>query len=194
MLRTVNNLVQYIDGAQSSAFHFDEMFQTLMNELDWVKHPSSPRMEYYWNRFNEPYSYGKGEFARTFMPQPLHPVIEKIKRQAELAAKTEFDTCFMNLYRDGTDHLGWHSDNSPEMDDARPIAIVSLGAERQLWFREIPKEKGAEGEVTKLQLRHGSLCLMSPGMQDTHQHRVPKSDRECGPRISLTFRGYVQAK
>jgi hypothetical protein len=32
---------------------------------------------------------------------------------------------------------------------------------------------------------------MLPGMQDTHYHRIPKSDREVGPRISLTFRGYV---
>jgi hypothetical protein len=29
-------------------------------------------------------------------------------------------------------------------------------------------------------------------MQDQYFHRIPKSDRHnCGPRISLTYRGYV---
>ena len=32
---------------------------------------------------------------------------------------------------------------------------------------------------------------MGAGLQDTTQHRIPKSDRVCGKRISLTFRGYV---
>ncbi len=45
--------------------------------------------------------------------------------------------------------------------------------------------------ITKLKLGHGSLCLMQPGMQDTHQHRIPKAGFQCGERISLTFRGYV---
>ena len=42
-----------------------------------------------------------------------------------------------------------------------------------------------------LRLGHGSLCLMAPGMQDTWQHRIPKASFQCGERISLTFRGYV---
>lgn len=28
-------------------------------------------------------------------------------------------------------------------------------------------------------------------MQDSWYHRIPKSPTPCGPRISLTFRGYV---
>ena len=109
---------------------------------------------------------------------------------AELYAGYEFDVCFLNGYENGRDHLGWHADDSPEMDDARPIAIVSLGAEREIWFRDIRSyETGINPE--KLLLGNGSLCLMQPGMQDTHQHRIPKSPRhDCGPRISFTFRGY----
>jgi alkylated DNA repair dioxygenase AlkB len=40
----------------------------------------------------------------------------------------------------------------------------------------------------KLLLPHGSLCIMPPGFQQTHQHRIPKADRDVGVRISLTFR------
>ena len=45
--------------------------------------------------------------------------------------------------------------------------------------------------IEKLLLGHGSAAIMAPGMQDTHEHRIPKSSRQCGVRISLTFRGYV---
>lgn len=76
------------------------------------------------------------------------------------------------------------------MDDSRPIAIVSLGAEREIWFQRADPERRL---ITpdKLRLGNGSLCLMAAGMQDTHQHRIPKAGRVVGPRISLTFRGTV---
>lgn len=87
------------------------------------------------------------------------------------------------------------------MDDGRPIGIISLGVERDILFRpkdldshvEEPVESvwGVNVEPTRLTLGHGSLCLMAPGMQDTWEHRIPKSSRICGERISLTFRGYV---
>lgn len=73
------------------------------------------------------------------------------------------------------------------MDDNRPIAIVTLGAEREIWFRE----RGNDDSRESLVLTHGSLCLMAAGMQDTHDHRIPKAGFECGSRISLTFRGYA---
>jgi alkylated DNA repair dioxygenase AlkB len=73
------------------------------------------------------------------------------------------------------------------MDDERPIAIVTLGAEREIWF--CPNTDRTD--ITKLVLGNGSLCVMAPGMQDTHWHRIPKAGFECGPRISITFRGYV---
>lgn len=46
--------------------------------------------------------------------------------------------------------------------------------------------------VESLLLQSGSLCLMAPGMQDTHEHRIPKVGAIVGERISLVFRGYVE--
>lgn len=34
----------------------------------------------------------------------------------------------------------------------------------------------------------GALFIMPGGYQDEHFHRIPKHDRECGGRISITFR------
>jgi alkylated DNA repair dioxygenase AlkB len=168
----------------------DAAFIRLWDELAWVRHPGVPRREYCVNVLERPYSYGLAAYARTYAPQPMHEALLGIWMRAEAQFNCAFETCFLNGYDDGKDHLGWHADDSPEMDDARPILIVTFGAEREIWFR---KNGAGPGERTPLRLGHGSLCEMKPGMQDTHQHRIPKGDREYGPRISLTFRGYVAA-
>jgi alkylated DNA repair dioxygenase AlkB len=176
-------------------------FYKLWNTLHWIQHDKVPRREYYINDNNVPYSYGTEPYARTYNPQPSTLEISHIRGLVEghLWALTNkhynMDVCFLNGYKDGQDQLGWHSDNSPEMDDERPIVTVSLGAEREIWFRKIPGTiRDVNDPVEKLKLGHGSMAVMLPGMQDTHQHRIPKHDRPCGPRISLTFRGYVKGE
>jgi alkylated DNA repair dioxygenase AlkB len=180
----------------------------LSEELAWQRRESTPRCEYYCNDFPKPYVYGRGKGRREYLPQPYHPFILHIREIAEAAAKCRFEVCFLNKYLDQSDQLNWHADDSPEMDDSRPIAIVSLGVEREIWFRQKlpPGVRGqTENHVTldygpnlemvpsieKLKLGHGSLCLMGAGMQDTWQHRIPKASFKSGVRVSLTFRGYV---
>lgn len=181
-----------IDYKASWLNDHQDVFARLKNELEWVRVGNTPRSEYYCNDVKVPYTYGKGAGVREYAVQPYHPDILAIKAKLEAETGVVFEACFLNNYNDGSDHLGWHADDSPEMDDARPIAIVSLGAEREIWFRKAPSEATATDEVTKVKLASGSLCLMEPGMQDTHHHRIPKSSvHNCGPRISLTFRGYV---
>lgn len=166
----------------------DDAYERLMAELDWV-HASetTPRKEYYVHAQGLPYTYGMGKFARTYDSQPDHPVIADIREALFKELGVRFDVVFLNRYDTQHDHLGWHADDSPEMSDDHPIVTVSLGAERDIWFRPISDLKA----VTKLRLEHGSACVMLAGVQDTHHHRIPKHDRPCGPRISLTFRVYT---
>jgi alkylated DNA repair dioxygenase AlkB len=164
-------------------------FEKLWTELEWERRGSTPRREYYCNDFAVPYTYGSGAGVREYKPNAWHPSILAIREKAEAITGAKLDVCFLNGYENARDHLGWHSDNSPEMDDDRPIVIVTLGAEREIWFCPM----GETSNVTKLLLESGSSCVMAPGMQDTHMHRIPKAGYECGPRISLTFRGYVAA-
>jgi alkylated DNA repair dioxygenase AlkB len=184
-MEKLNTPVEYIPGFVPDA---DKAFEMLRDELAWERRDTTPRMEYYSNDVEVPYVYGKGRGQRLYSPQPWHPVMLSIREA--LTAKTghKFEVCFLNYYPDQNHHLGWHADASPEMDDARPIAIVSLGVEREIWFREQANKDTKE--VVKL--GHGSLCLMTPGMQDTHYHRIPKASFICGGRISLTYRGYVE--
>lgn len=189
----------------------DTCFARLNTELEWERRGDAPRCEYYCNDFPKPYVYGKADFARTYYPRPYHEVVVAIRKKLEEYAGHKFEVCFLNKYLNQSDQLGWHADDSPEMDDARPIVTVSLGVEREIWFRSKPNPKlrGGNSDVViydqdpetmklvpsieKLKLGHGSMALMKPGMQDTHQHRIPKASFQCGERISLTFRGYVNA-
>lgn len=77
--------------------------------------------------------------------------------------------------------------DSPEQDLGHPIAVVTFGAERYIWVRN-KTDKGAVPDKDKYLLTRGSLFVMPGGYQDGHFHRIPKHDRPCGGRISLTFR------
>ncbi len=165
----------------------DTVFAALRDELEWERRPDAPRSEYYCNDFPFPYTYGRGAGRRTYEVRPWHRLIREIQSKLQDRFGYSLEVCFLNMYRDHRDQLGWHADDSPEMDDARAIVTVSLGSEREIWFR--PKDEKREPE--KVVLRHGSACIMSPGMQDSWLHRIPKASFECGVRISLTFRGYV---
>jgi alkylated DNA repair dioxygenase AlkB len=57
------------------------------------------------------------------------------------------------------------------------------------WQSEPPDCK--QPKEQRIKLKEGSLFLMPIGYQDTHQHRIPKHDRPCGWRISLTFRSFT---
>lgn len=203
----------------------DEALASLQNDLDWERRDTTPRCEYYCNDFNKPYVYGTGKGQREYLPKPYHQVITDIRNKIQEVSKTEFEVCFLNRYLNQSDQLGWHADDSPEMDDDRPIAIVSLGVEREIWFRPIigtqcgscsgavetedlvasdlygtahkmscyvhEKRRPLYGDIEKVKLEHGSLCLMQPHMQETWQHRIPKASFLCGERVSLTYRGYL---
>lgn len=163
-----------------------EDFIALTNELEWIRVDGTPRMEYYCNEFNVPYTYGRGAGIRTYGAMPWNKTLLRIKSEVESKLGIKFEAAFLNRYMNSKDHLGWHADDSPEVDENRPIAIISLGAEREIWFKPIE-----DVTVHKLSLASGSLCLMAPGMQKTHYHRIPKASYDAGPRISITLRGFV---
>lgn len=170
-------------------------YEVLLNQLQWQQRGDNgamvPRKEYYCHGKDLPYTYGKGPGARTYESMPTHPLIEEIRRALNSVnpGVWNFDVMFANLYEHQHHCLGWHADDSPEMDQNHPIVTVSLGAEREIWFKSRILNIDP---VQKIVLPHGSALFMMPGVQQTHYHRIPKHDRECGPRISLTFRHYIE--
>lgn len=171
-------------------------FHALWETMPWEQRDGAPRREAWFNPYGEPYTYGTGEYARTYEAHDLNGeayaawMIRRIMQRLNDLGDA-YDCCFVNGYEHGRQHLGWHADDSPEMDINHPIATVSLGAEREIWFRRKGDKTGEA--VEKLLLEAGSAAIMSGGMQRDWQHRIPKSSVvDCGPRISLTYRKLVR--
>ena len=106
-----------------------------------------------------------------------------IKVQLEEISQAEFNSCLLNLYHDGDDAMGWHSDDEKELDPKSPIASLSLGAQRKFAFRH-KKNK----ETISLFLENGSALIMHPPTQKHWQHALLKTKTASDVRINLTFR------
>jgi len=132
------------------------------------------------------YTYGKG-FERTYESVLMDSLVCSIMELINKEFLTSYNVCFLNHYADRHKHLGWHADDSPELDADHPIAVLSFGATRQIWV----KEKDYSGEIpdeNKYELTNGSLFIMPKGFQEKYVYKIPKHDRECDGRISLTYR------
>lgn len=115
---------------------------------------------------------------------PWVPELLEIRVRLRQQTGLRFNTVLANLYRDGSDTVGWHADDEPELGPEPTIASVSLGAERDFALQH--KEKADLKEV--IALPHGSLLLMKGRTQTCWKHCLPRRRRVREPRINLTFR------
>lgn len=111
------------------------------------------------------------------------PKLLDLKRRCEQASGSKFNSVLANLYRDGQDSNGWHSDNEPELGKKPVIASLSFGETR----RFLIKHRNTKQTHT-FELSSGSLLIMAGKTQQHWQHTVPKTKRKKTARINLTFR------
>ncbi len=158
--------------------------------LDWLTKRTA-RHEYFMSLdLPRSYSYGNRNLGEeTYEAKPFSPLVSRITLLLNMELEANFNVCFLNKYDNELQHLGWHADDFPGMDESEPIAVVSFGAEREIWVK--PQDyKGTIPKEWRFSLGDGSLFVMPPGFQSTHFHRIPKHDRPCDWRISLTFRSF----
>jgi alkylated DNA repair dioxygenase AlkB len=139
-----------------------------------------PRLTALYGDRDKPYSYSNIHMS----PNQWTPTLLKIKEDIESISKQNFSSVLLNLYRDGTDSNGWHSDDEKALGKNPFIASVSFGAKRMFHF----KHKQDSSLRFKIALEHGSLLLMGGTTQSFWKHQVPKTKRAIPPRINLTFR------
>ncbi|MBS3823995.1 MAG: alpha-ketoglutarate-dependent dioxygenase AlkB [Wenzhouxiangellaceae bacterium] len=121
---------------------------------------------------------------------PWQRDVAALRRALEAQTGENFNCVLLNLYRNGRDSMGWHSDDEPELGRDPVIASVSLGAERRFVLR-----RKSDGRCRfELAPAHGSLILMRGDMQAHWQHQVPKTARAVGPRVNLTFRRILHSR
>ena len=110
-----------------------------------------------------------------------------IKHRIEQSTAGTYNGVLLNLYRDGADGMGWHSDDEPELGPAPVIASVSFGQPRNFQM----KHKVDAALRQSILLGHGSLLLMQGETQKNWLHQVPKRTSRKSPmgvRVNLTFR------
>jgi alkylated DNA repair dioxygenase AlkB len=133
---------------------------------------------------NSDYSYAYSNTTKQALAWTRE--LSVLKRLVEEITGESFNSCLLNLYHNGNEGLGWHSDDEKSIGKYTPIASLSFGAERKFSF----KHKQTKQTVS-LVLGHGSLLVMKGATQTNWLHSLPKSNRITQARINLTFRMMV---
>ena len=110
----------------------------------------------------------------------------KLKTLIEEITKETYNSCLLNLYHNGDEGMGWHSDDEKSIVKDSAIASVSFGAERKF----VLKHKKTSETVSQY-LADGSLLLMKGETQSYWLHALAKTKKVKSPRINLTFRKMV---
>lgn len=176
---------------------FGLLLRSLLKEIVWEERHENGWRYAHFKRRNVPYYFSRtaiqarpqepfGVFREKIYVQTGEPPTLKLLWDRVMnCIVSDLEFCAVNFYENERSALEWHSDDSPSIDQRRPIAILSVGASRTLWFRPTADPRLEE----PVQLECGSLLIMSAGMQNRYQHCVRKEIRPIGPRLSITFRG-----
>jgi nicotinamidase-related amidase/alkylated DNA repair dioxygenase AlkB len=131
---------------------------------------------------------------------PWTPLVRRLREEAAALIGHPFNHCLLQLYRDGRDWIGAHSDKTLDIVPGSFIINVSVGALRTMTLRrkESVTTAAAEAEsaarpsraTQRIPLPHGSVLQMSleTNRDWLHEIRQQGAAGELGPRISLTFR------
>ena len=132
--------------------------------------------------------YGDSDYLYTYSNStkqalPWTKELSWLRQKVEELVGTKFNSCLLNLYHNGKEGMGWHSDDEKSLGKNNTIASFSLGAERKFLF----KHKQTK-QIVSLVLEHGSLLVMKEATQSNWLHSLPKSKNIIQSRINLTFR------
>jgi alkylated DNA repair dioxygenase AlkB len=179
---TVNYYGKILSCEEANQY-FGLLMQNILWEKDEViifgKHITTKRKVAWYG--DSVYSYTYSNITKQALAWTKE--LSKLKHIVEELAGTKFNSCLLNLYHNGSEGMGWHSDDEKPLGKSNTIASLSFGAERKFSF----KHKQTKQTVS-LVLEHGSLLIMKDATQNNWLHSLPKSKNITQPRINLTFR------
>lgn len=122
--------------------------------------------------------------ARFEPGKPLPAVLTGVRDRVESYLDAPFNAVSVQYYRSENDSVAWHSDHTEALVEMPVVALVSLGAMRQMQIRSKQRPRRAFA----LDLEPGSLFVMSGRSQEHWEHHIPKLRRPTTPRISIALR------
>jgi alkylated DNA repair dioxygenase AlkB len=186
-----DGLVNYY-GKILTSLESNNYFDNLLNTIEWKNDQSiiygklivTKRKVAWYGDTDFEYSYSN-TIKRAL---PWTKDLLDLKAIIEEKTNEKFNSCLLNLYHDGNEGMGWHSDAEKELKKNGAIGSLSFGAERKFIF----KHKETNESISVI-LENGSLLVMKDTTQSNWQHRLPPTKRIIRPRINLTFRT-IEAK
>ena len=180
-------------GAIISAVKAKNYREQLLTTIDWqndVIHmfgktiTTTRKVAWYGDK---PYKYSYSNTTKEALPWTKE--LMELKSKIEEITNESYNSCLLNLYHNGNEGMGWHTDAEKELKKNGTIASMSIGADRKFVFKhKISKEKVA------LILKNGSLLVMKNQTQDYWLHSLPTTKLVSKPRINLTFRTIIDKK
>ncbi|ABV38039.1 2OG-Fe(II) oxygenase [Shewanella sediminis HAW-EB3] len=175
----------YLNEAQQTALLEEASAYPLSSPIIKIygKQHAIPRAQVWFGNEGCDYLYS-GLFIEA-LPWPKYARLlqQKLKRDFGLNA----NGVLVNRYADGSDSIGWHSDDEPEIANGSDIASVTLGATRDFFIRH----KSSHHKIN-ISLESGDLLLMQWPMQKEWEHSLPKRMKVMEPRLNFTFRTLVK--
>lgn len=113
---------------------------------------------------------------------PFTSKLLELKKMTEECTGETYNSCLLNLYHNGSEGMGWHSDAEKDLKRNGSIASLSFGAERKFVF----KHKSSKETVSVL-LEHGSLLEMRGETQLHWLHRLPPTKKNIGAQNKSDF-------
>lgn len=172
--------------------HADEhyYFTQLLNQIPWTPDTAlifgkliTTRRKTAWYA-DLPFVYTYSKIPRQALPWTSE--LLELKKLIEQESGETYNSCLLNLYHDGSEGMGWHSDGEKDLLHHGAISSLSLGAARPFAF----KHKQSK-EVVSVLLAAGSLLVMKGSTQTHWLHRLPPTKKIQQPRINLTFRTMI---
>jgi alkylated DNA repair dioxygenase AlkB len=171
-----------------SQLEANQLFDALRRDILWREETiklygqvhKQPRLTALYGDPDTSYRYS----GITLESVPWIPALLKIKERIEQVSNASFNSVLLNRYRDGSDSMGWHADDEPELGRNPIIGSVSLGENRALQM----KHKSDKSNRRNIPLANGSFLLMQGAVQHHWLHQIAKSRRQMGERINLTYR------
>lgn len=176
-------LAQFFDAETAR-----DWFARLNAEIPWERHRlrlfgreiDAPRLSRWVGDVDAIYRYS----GRTFVPHAWTLALTELREYLLRQCGESYNSVLCNLYRDGQDAMGWHSDNEPELGMRPVIASFSFGGVRKFRLRH----RVDPAARLELELPSGSLLRMGGATQQFYRHDLPRTARSVAPRINLTFR------
>ena len=135
-------------------------------------------------------SLGYRYSGQTLEPRAPTPATAALMARVVERTHVLFNHVLLNCYRDGSDSIGLHADDEPELGPDPAVATLSLGATRRFVLKP---RRARLGPSRSLDVQHGSLLVMGGTCQRHYVHGVPRQSGVTGERISLTFRRLLRA-